>query len=85
MQITAWQRAEMVEGMFHFPTEENRDAAHSCATCAHGEPVRPAGKHDLRKRVRCAKMMPPLGNLDRKGEPAIIPAATVGCKYWAKR
>ena len=85
MQITAWHQAEAVEGMYHFPTEENRDARRYCDACAHGEPVRSAGKSDHRKRARCAKKAEHLRDLGRKGAPAIIPAETPGCKYWAKR
>ncbi len=85
MKVTAWQRAEVMEGLFHFPTEENRDAQHSCATCAHGDPVRPMGKSDHRKRVRCAKLAASLKDSGFNGKTATIPAATVGCHYWAKR
>ncbi len=85
MEITSWQRAEATEGMYHFPTEENRDARIHCAACAHGEPAPPAGKGDHRKRVRCAKLAASLNDMGFKGKTELIPAETVGCHYWAKR
>ncbi len=84
MKVTAWQRAALLEGMYHFPTEENRDAHRHCADCVHGKPARPAGKGDHRKRVRCAKLAASLKDMGFKGETEIIPAGAPGCHYWAK-
>ncbi len=85
MEITSWQRDTLLEGMYHFPTEENRDAHRHCADCAHSEPALPARKDDHRKRVRCAKLAAWLKHIGFKGKTEIIPAGAPGCHYWAKR
>ncbi len=82
MDPTDWQRAETQPGMYHFPTEANREAKQYCAGCEHGEQ---GFARELPNRVRCIKMRKALRGLGRKGEPDVISTGTPGCEYWAKR
>ncbi len=84
MEITEWQRRAAQEGMYHFPTEGNREAERYCAGCASGEPQQSTAS-DLRNRVRCRKLMAHRRNIGLKGEPEVIPAGTPGCKHWEAR
>ena len=84
MEISDWQRAQMRPGMYHFPTEENRDANRFCSGCASGMEVRKVGG-EIRNRVRCAKMVAVFKSRGGLRSPAIIEAGTPGCAHWARR
>ena len=72
VEITKWQYAEVRDGMYHFPTEENRIANRYCSGCEHGKIVGKPAEYGFEPRVRCKKTKAERAARGIKGDPPTI-------------